>query len=219
MPQGSHPGRVSRAPTPGATQSRGWGTWSSVWREGQGSRDRRSVGRLVTYKGTDQISILIMMGVEFLPNDERSYKSRHEPYKWTLTNQDERYGAGVELDVKPQFSHRYRNKVVSGWATHVCTLCPLTELGRASPHSQWAHPETTAWLLITILQQRELSSLEKWLIPELHEGNYKMNLHILLSGKQRSIQKMMGTCKKNIKASWIGSSWPNLKNLNMKIKK
>ena len=50
-------------------------------REGQGSRDRRSVGRLVTYKGTDQISILIMMGVEFLPNEERSYKSRNEPYK------------------------------------------------------------------------------------------------------------------------------------------
>ena len=116
-------------------------------------------------------------------------------------------------------THRYRNKVVSGWAMHMCTLCPLTELGTASPHSQRAHPETTAWLLITILQQRELSSLEKWLIPELHEGNYKMNLHILLSGKQRSIQKMMGTCKKNIKASWIGSSWPNLKNLNMKIKK
>ena len=48
-------------------------------REGQGSRDRRSVGRLVTYKGTDQISILIMMGVEFLPNEERSYESRMKP--------------------------------------------------------------------------------------------------------------------------------------------
>lgn len=59
------------------------------------------------------------MGVEFLPNEERSYKSRNEPYKWTLTNQDERYGAGVELDVSHSFHTGTEIKLWVG-EPHMC---------------------------------------------------------------------------------------------------
>ena len=64
------------------------------------------------------------MGVEFLPNEERSYESRNEAYKWTLTNQDEPYGAGVELDVKPEFSHIHTGTEIKLWVGEPCICAP-----------------------------------------------------------------------------------------------